>query len=103
MSWRSRVSEEFTLWRADESYLRGNRESTRAAASDPQYDPAHTEGPMLKKACYGLLIPTLVAITITLISDTTAGQAPPAPPAIPVVAPVLPPSRVVDLTTTDGM
>jgi len=58
---------------------------------------------MLKKACYGLVIPTLVAIAINLNSDTTAGQAPPAPPVIPVVAPVLPPSRVVDLTTTDGM
>src|SRR5512132_2394221 len=93
---RSWVSEEFTLWGVNESYLRRNLEST-------QYDPAHMEGPMLKTACYGLLISTLVAIATTLTSDTAAGQAPAAAPVIPVVAPVLPPSRVVDLTTTDGM
>jgi gluconolactonase len=58
---------------------------------------------MLKKACYGLLISSFVAIATTLTSDTAAGQAPAAAPVIPVVAPVLPPSRVVDLTTTDGM
>lgn len=58
---------------------------------------------MRTKACYGLLISTIATIAITLISHTASGQAPAAAPVIPVVAPVLPPSRVVDLTTTDGM
>jgi gluconolactonase len=58
---------------------------------------------MLKTASYGLLISTLVAIATTLTSETAAGQAPAAAPVIPVVAPVLPPSRIVDLTTTEGM
>jgi len=58
---------------------------------------------MLKTASYRLLTSTLLTLAITLISDTAAGQTPPPAPVIPVVAPVLPPSRVVDLTTADGM
>jgi gluconolactonase len=59
---------------------------------------------MLKTNCVGLAIfSALVAATATLVSQAAAAQAPPATPVLPVVAPVLPPSRVVDLTTTDGM
>ena len=59
---------------------------------------------MLKTNCVGLaILSALVAATATLVSQAAAAQAPPATPVLPVVAPVLPPSRVVDLTTTDGM
>ncbi len=49
---------------------------------------------------------TLAAILGWLLvpmSGFAEAQAPPAAPVVPVVAPVLPPSHVVDLTTTDGM
>jgi len=47
----------------------------------------------------------LAAVPAVMISAVSLAQAPPAavPPPPPVIAPVLPPSRVVDLTTPDGM
>jgi gluconolactonase len=59
---------------------------------------------MLKTNRIGLAAFSAFAVSAaTLISGVASAQAPPPAPVLPVVAPVLPPSRVVDLTTADGI
>ena len=50
---------------------------------------------MLKASCLAL------GIVSGIIVAAAAQAPPPVAPVLPVVAPVLPPSRVVDLTTID--